>query len=122
MDLTRQMQDANGTVYEVQSVNVKDIVNFGKKEIFFNEFMDKYTSYVDPKDAEIARLKTIIDELRNPTKSRKVRKRLLPEEWKEVKNLIRKGGNNTDIANMYDISDSAVSKKRIELRQMGEKV
>lgn len=120
IDLTRQVQDSNGEVYEITHINLKGAVS--TISVPYINFIEKYENYVDPKDAEIARLKAIIDELKNPQKQKVRRKRLLPEEWKEVQELIRKGVSNTDIANEYKISDSSVSKKRIEMRKFGENV
>ena len=117
IDLTRQVVDRNGVVKKIFMIKLED-----ELEISFSNFIDTYQNYVDPKDAEIARLKTIIDELKNPIKTRKTRTRLQPDEWKEVKDLIRKGISNTDISREYGISDSSVSKKRTEMRKFGEKV
>jgi len=110
-----------GNIYIVDKISLIHEDGSPGYDCNVEHLMSDYIPYVDPKDAEIARLKAIIDEMRKPVE-RKTRRRLLPEEWKEVKELIRKGISNTDIAAEYDISDSAVSKKRIEMRSMGEKV
>ena len=114
--------DKNGDVYKIIAITLSPLHGGDNFNIEFNRFIDSYENYVDPKDDEIERLKAIIKELKNPITARKTRKRLLPGEWKEVIELIRKGATNTAIAKEYGISDTGVSKKRLELRKMGEKV
>ena len=121
VDLNKLVEREDGVVMEVVSIEVKNATT-ASICVDYDEFIDEYTNYIDPKDAEINRLKAIINELKNPHTERKSRKRLIEGEWREVKELIRKGVSNTDIAAEYDISDSSVSKKRIEMRKMGEKV
>ena len=108
-----------GTIYSVEHITVMN--NNTKTEVNRAQLLGSFIEYVDPKDAEIARLRSIIEEMKAPPE-RKTRKHMSKDEWKEVMDLIRKGLGNTEIAALYDISDSSVSKRRIEMRKMGETV
>ena len=121
IDLTKQVQDRNGNVSVIEEITLRD--NGGQILTIksFELFIDSYQNYVDPKDLEIETLKAIIAELKAP-KATLVKRRLLPDEWKEIEELIRKGISNQPIAKEYGISDSSVSKRRIDMRKMGEKV
>ena len=116
IDLNRQVVGKDGIVRTIKMIKVD-----GDLEISYNNFIDSYENYVDPKDLEIETLKAIIAELKAP-KATLVKRRLLPDEWKEIEELIRKGISNQPIAKEYGISDSSVSKRRIDMRKMGEKV
>ena len=116
IDLNRQVVGKDGVVRTIKMIKVD-----GDLEISYNNFIDSYENYVDPKDLEIETLKAIIAELKAP-KATLSKRRLLPEEWKEIEELIREGISNQPIAKEYGISDSSVSKRRIDMRNKGEVV
>ncbi len=118
IELPKQVKDSNGEVYDLVSITVKN--NDKTNAVPRDNFLAQYTEFLDPKDLEIERLMNIIKELETPKKPTK--RRLLKGEWKEIEELIRKGEGNTQIANEYGISDSAVSKRRTEMRNNGEEV
>jgi len=122
IDLTKQVIDKNGDIYKVVAIALLPSHGGDDFNIEFNRFIGSYENYIDPKDAEIERLKAIINELKNPTKPKSTRKHLSEGEWKEIVELIRKGVSNIEIAAEYGISDSGVSKRRVSMRKMGERV
>lgn len=88
-----------------------------------DEFNETIEEYVDPRDVEIERLNKVIADLKmRKKKPRKMRKRLTFGEIAEIKELILKGESNTAIGNEYNVSDSTVSRFRIEMRKGGHDV
>ena len=122
IDLTKQVESRAGDLYEVLEVSLRDMNTNEVVAVKFDSFLLNYSEYVDPKDLEIERLKQIIKDLENGAKPKHTKTRLTDDEWLDVENDIRNGGRNIDIARTYGISDSSVSKKRIAMRKLGEKV
>ena len=106
--------------FTVISITIVDNKENGHT-IDLNNFMDSFIEYIDPKDLKIQMLEEEIRKLKEKHKPvRKKKRTLLPGEVKEIKELLFKGESNIDIAKEYDVSDSTVSRIRVELKKEGK--
>jgi len=127
IDLKQEVISPAGNRYLVSQVELTPSMHNREEgktiNVSYPVFIDEYVEYIDPKDVEIARLSAEIQKLKDKAKKpRKTRKRLLPGEIKDIKADIIAGSNNMDIAREYEVSDSSISKYRIELRKEGKDV
>lgn len=124
IDLLKDVKDRQEKRYVIVGLTLRPHTGGETLSVPYENFVEAYDEYVDPKDLEIQRLNRIIEELKNgkDNSTRKGRIMLSNEQWEEVKDLIRKGVRNIDIAAEYGISDSAISKRRTEMRNAGEDV
>jgi len=114
IDLKQIVVDRDGNKLTIVGIVLHDKDN-KPNNLSFSAFVDSFTEYVDPKDIEIERLNKVIANLKlKGKKPRKVRRKLLPGELIEIKELIDKGEGNTAISKEYDCSDSTISRIRIE--------
>ena len=97
IDLTKQVVTKSGSIRIIKHILLVDKLGV-EIEVSYDGFIEKYENYADPKDVEIATLKAIIAEMKNPTLGEPKRRRLLPDELKEIDGLIRKGIGNQPIA------------------------
>lgn len=125
LEWIKEVTNRDGQICLIQNIEVRNKYTGELVAIPFDNFVEAYDEYIDPKDLEIQRLNKIIEELKSGKTSGKVggtKKRLLPAEWREVEELIRQGLKNVEIAKEYGISDSTVSTRRSQMRKKGEEV
>ena len=120
IDLPQEVvTDDDINVYTIESIKFIDV----SEPIQYQLFIQKFKEYIDPKQIEINRLLAENKKLKEQLKPlRKTRRRLLPGEITEIKELIRKGNSNLKLASEYQVSDSTISKLRIQMRREGEEV
>ena len=97
----------DGSIDLPQTIN--KIVFKDGREVYYSEFIKKYTEYTDPKDLEITRLLGVIEELEKAGKpTRKRRRTLTAGEIKEIRVLIHLNTDINEIAKEYESSTSAI--------------
>lgn len=126
IDLLKTVSDRNGNVREIKSVGLAPLEGGDPIIVSYENFIDAYDEFVDPKDLEIVRLteqvKKLKEQLEGKTLRKKRRKHLSKGEIKDIQELIRAGHKNIAIAKDFDISDPSISKIRTEMRKRGEDV
>jgi len=126
IDLLKTVSDRNGNVREIKSIGLTPLEGGDPIIISYENFIDAYEEFVDPKDIEIARLTDTIKKLKEQLEESKNRKKRRPKisdkEWEEIEDLIKRGISNTDIAKLFDTKDPVISKRRVEMRKRGENV
>ena len=118
IDLKQIVHKDDGINVYIKGIEVED-----GSIVPYTTFIGLYTEYIDPKDVEIQRLREEVAKLKEKAKKPRVTRRvILPGEKKEMIELIRKGESNTAIATEYKLSETVVSRYRVELRKAGEEV
>ncbi len=122
IEIPKMVIDKSDKISRIASIGIRA----DKEELIaisLDNFLENYTEYIDPKQMEINRLlkenKALKEKLKKP---RKIRRKLLPGEIVEIRELILKGEGNTPIAEEYKIGDSTISKIRCEMRKEGKEV
>lgn len=111
MELARHVIDRNGKEYEVLDLVLRPVRQDNESiTVSYENFIDAYEEYVDPKDVEIKRLLGIIQELEEAKIVKPTRRHLTKEERDEVKSLYEQGITVQDIAREYAVSDSSIYK------------
>ena len=106
IELSKEVK-LDGSIETPQVIN--KIVFIGGTEVYYDQFVTKYTEYIDPKDLEIKRLLAVIQGLEEPVKKvRKKRRVLGVGEIKEIKVLLQLNTDVTEIATEYQCSTSAI--------------
>jgi len=106
IDLKKEVK-LDGSIDLPQIIN--KIVFKDGLEVYYSEFVKKYTEYTDPKDLEIKRLLSVIEELEKAGKPQRKRRRTLSAgEIKEIRVLIHLNTDIHEIAAEYKSSTSAI--------------
>jgi len=106
IDLKKEVK-LDGSIDIPQAIN--KIVFTDGQEVYYSEFVKKYTEYTDPKDLEIKRLLSVIEDLEKAGKPpRKRRRTLTAGEIKEIRVLIHLNTDIHEIAAEYKSSTSAI--------------
>jgi len=106
IDLKKEVK-LDGSIDIPQAIN--KIVFTDGQEVYYSEFVKNYTEYTDPKDLEIKRLLSVIEELEKTGKPpRKRRRTLSAGEIKEIRVLIHLNTDVNEIAAEYKSSTSAI--------------
>ena len=124
IELPLIVTNSSGETSQVLGVDLKIIGNNEEPFMVQTEsFLNTYEEYIDPKELRIKQLEKQLEELKaKHKKPRQSRKRLLPGEKLEIRELILKGEPNLSIAKEYEVSDSTISKIRIDMRKEGKEV
>jgi len=127
IDLLKTVSDRNGNVREIKSIGLAPLEGGDPIIVSYENFIEAYDEFVDPKDLEIIRLteqiKKLKEQLDEKANKRKRRPNISKEEYKEIEELIRKGElNNTEISKLFDTRDAVISKRRVLMRSKGENV
>ncbi len=122
LEIPEMVMNTDGVVCRVSSVGI--VPNGGDLQaITLSNFLEHYIEYINPQQLEINRLLKENKQLREKLKPhRKPRRKLLPGEIVEIRELIIKGEGNTPIAEEYKVGDSTISKIRCEMRKRGAEV
>ncbi len=106
IDLKKEVK-LDGNFKEPQTIS--KIIFTDKTEVYYEQFITEYTEYIDPKDIEIQKLLDIIENLKEPVKKiRKRRKALDINEVKDIKVLLQLNTDVHEIAREYQSSTSAI--------------
>ena len=118
IDLKQEIVTEDGQKFFIESILMNPLDNTTPRVAPFSHFTERYSEYIDPKDIEIARLKKELAKYR-PKKTRRL---LNNGERKEIVELILKGETNRPIAQEYQVSETVISKMRVQMRKQGEDV